>query len=49
MFCAPDGCQTYADAAQTVPLMLDTDHFTNEGSRLAAERMVALGLLPSKD
>ena len=45
MFCNRDGCIHYADAAQRTPLLVDDNHFTNEGSLLAAQRMAAGRLL----
>ncbi len=47
LFCPGGLCQTYADPARGIPLLLDDDHFTNEGSDLAGERIAAAHLLPA--
>ncbi len=46
MFCTAGHCDTYVDGPGTAPLLLDGDHFTNEGSLLAARRIAAEHLLP---
>ncbi len=46
MFCPAGHCATYVDGQGTAPLLLDGDHFTNEGSLLAAQRIAADRLLP---
>ncbi len=46
MFCPAGHCAAYVDGQGTAPLLLDGDHFTNEGSLLAARRIAAEHLLP---
>ncbi len=46
MFCSERGCQTYANAQRGIPLLVDGDHFSNEGSILAGERIADADLLP---
>ncbi len=46
MFCDETGCQDYVDARHSIPLLVDEDHFTNEGSVLAGERIAAAHLFP---
>ncbi len=48
MFCPNGVCQVYTNAARTVPLLVDEDHFTNEGSDLAGQRIATGGLLFAK-
>ena len=47
MFCPAGHCQTYVDPGHTVPLLIDEDHLSNEGSVLAGERIAAEHLLPT--
>ena len=47
MFCPASRCQTYVDPGHTIPLLIDEDHFSNEGSVLAGQRIAAGNLLPT--
>ena len=46
MFCPGGVCQTYVSPQGSIPLLLDEDHFSNEGSVLAGGRIAAEHLLP---
>ncbi len=50
MFCpdAPGGaaCQTHVDSGQAIPLLIDGDHLSNEGSVLAGQRIARQHLWP---
>lgn len=43
--CGTDGCLEYADAAQTIPLMSDTNHLDRFGAILIVRRLVSDGEL----
>jgi hypothetical protein len=43
--CGPNGCVEYADAAHQVPLMSDTDHFTELGASVVIRRLIDKGQL----
>jgi peptidoglycan/LPS O-acetylase OafA/YrhL len=44
--CPKNHCEEYADRGRLIPMLLDSSHLGDEGARLAAERMLAVGELP---
>lgn len=46
MFCSSGSCATYANAEKRIPLLLDDNHLSNEGSILSGQRIATEHLLP---